>query len=569
MLWKNRRSGTRMKMIESLDEKQDRFSDFYLKLREKYMARNCHLIAPAHASEKKVQYSKSVNPVLSISEKHLKVIWYEKKFDQYEFKLSDGRKLVVDSFGNWNTGGGPDFKNVQIRIGNEIICGDVEIHLRSSDWVRHGHHLDSNYNRVILHVVLIHNSSDPTVTNQKGDAIPELELQAILSNKIETLLTGFEVEGYPYKSDALLGECAKIIGLPSHIGSEKFNLVQVLLKIAGDGRILLKGKQFNGLTQNMERSKLFGKNNEKKFIEQDEFIYSKIFEGLGYSQNKLSMNELSRRVPCSSLRDAVIGISDETRVLRIQSILFGAAGLLPDSLSELDEETKKTVGPLISEWKKFQTNFVPMKKSQWVFRGCRPNNFPARRLAGISYFLAQNVEKGLFQTCLDVVYEWKKVDTESKEKKYAKCLHQAQQIFCQPVEDYFEFHSDFGRKKFKRKVALIGKERSLAIWVNVFLPLLVRWCRENQDSDLERELYFFWQKIPSLTMNHVVRMMVHRFLGACPPSFVFNKEINQQGLLQIFQDFCDIKPTACTGCNFSQIVSIPLLEFSKMYSSNS
>ena len=47
------------------------------------------------------------------------------------------------------------------------------MHVRSSDWYRHKHHLDDNYNNVILHVVYI---NDKQVI-QNGVRLPTLELK--------------------------------------------------------------------------------------------------------------------------------------------------------------------------------------------------------------------------------------------------------------------------------------------------------------------------------------------------------------------------------------------------------
>lgn len=53
--------------------------------------------------------------------------------------------------------------------------GDVEFHIRSSDWVVHRHHSDPRYNNVILHVVLLCDDSAPT-TRQDGLHVPVCSL---------------------------------------------------------------------------------------------------------------------------------------------------------------------------------------------------------------------------------------------------------------------------------------------------------------------------------------------------------------------------------------------------------
>jgi hypothetical protein len=59
----------------------------------------------------------------------------------------------VSKSGQVNSGAGPDFFQAHIHIDNTLWVGNVEIHLRSSDWFAHKHEQDTNYDNVILHVV--------------------------------------------------------------------------------------------------------------------------------------------------------------------------------------------------------------------------------------------------------------------------------------------------------------------------------------------------------------------------------------------------------------------------------
>ena len=49
----------------------------------------------------------------------------------------------------------------------------MEIHVKSSDWNRHGHNKDEAYNNVILHVVAV---NDMPVSNANGDPVTTLEI---------------------------------------------------------------------------------------------------------------------------------------------------------------------------------------------------------------------------------------------------------------------------------------------------------------------------------------------------------------------------------------------------------
>jgi len=89
-----------------------------------------------------------------------------------EVVTDEGRRLKVIYPGRTNRDVGPDFRNAVIAMGeSEIVRGDVEIHIKSSDWYSHGHHHDPEYDHVILHVVLWHNCKSPTLV-QNGRSVP-------------------------------------------------------------------------------------------------------------------------------------------------------------------------------------------------------------------------------------------------------------------------------------------------------------------------------------------------------------------------------------------------------------
>lgn len=532
-----------------LQEDGNRFSDVYLQLRKKFMVQRYSPPKNEQLHEPEASYLKDKNPAPTLTEKHLRAVWYDGKFEHRNLKLVDGRKISIVSPGVWNSGEGPDFKDAELRIENQILRGDVEVHLRSSDWHQHGHSRDPKYNQVILHLVLFHNLRTESVQNREGKKVPQLELKDALSGSWETLAKTFEVEGYPYKSNALLGECGKAMGLPGRIHLEKYDAVQLLFRLAGDSRILLKGEPYQNLTKKSDL-----------FEQLDRLLYSKIVEGLGYSQNKAAMKELAGRVSYDFMKRSIQRTSGEMRTLRIQAILFGAAGLIPMLSSSFDDETTRFVSALSFEWNEISSGIEPMKKSQWLFRGLRPHNFPTRRLAGLSYFLAEHMEKGLFLTALEIVRNWEKPEKTHEAKIFSQRFEQVQKFLFQSGWGYFGVHANFGGNKFLHKVALIGEERSLTIWVNAILPFLVRWCRENKKDKLEEELYCFWKRIQTLSNNNISKMMLHRLLGSRGANFSVEKEQTQQGLIQLFQDFCDTKPTACIGCPFPRLVSLTIPE---------
>lgn len=112
-----------------------------------------------------------------MTEKLLQFIWQFPYFNRSQLHTVDGDAVTILYPGKLNPNQGPDFLDAKIRIGETVFAGSVELRLKTSDWMRHGHQQDANYQNVILHVVLQH---DQLFQNP----IPVVELQ----NRVSTLL---------------------------------------------------------------------------------------------------------------------------------------------------------------------------------------------------------------------------------------------------------------------------------------------------------------------------------------------------------------------------------------------
>ena len=126
-------------------------------------------------------------------ERLLHYIWKHRILPLRTLFTTDGREVEVLDPGLSNQDQGPDFFNAKVRIGGNVWAGNVEVHVRSSDWFRHGHESDPAYNNTILHVV---KHADGEVTTQDGHVPPQVELAVpgyVEENYHELCLT----EDYP------------------------------------------------------------------------------------------------------------------------------------------------------------------------------------------------------------------------------------------------------------------------------------------------------------------------------------------------------------------------------------
>lgn len=116
-----------------------------------------------------------------MKEDFLHYVWQFKKFDVLNIKTVQGENIIILNTGQYLQQAGPDFFNAQLTIGNQKWAGNVEIHLKSSDWYIHSHETDTAYENVILHVVWEH---DTEVFRQDNTEIPVLELKHYVAPEI-------------------------------------------------------------------------------------------------------------------------------------------------------------------------------------------------------------------------------------------------------------------------------------------------------------------------------------------------------------------------------------------------
>ena len=111
----------------------------------------------------------------------LHYIWMYGKFSIVKLRTTTNEPLHIIEYGNHNKHSGPDFQNARVEIDGQIWAGNVEIHIKSSDWYQHGHHKDPAYDNVILHVVW---EDDKTVYRASGEPIGTLILQDYVAKSL-------------------------------------------------------------------------------------------------------------------------------------------------------------------------------------------------------------------------------------------------------------------------------------------------------------------------------------------------------------------------------------------------
>lgn len=150
-----------------------------------------------------------------IKEQLVKCIWSEQLLKKNKLYTEDGLRIEVISPGQWNLEEGPDFKGSEMLLeGKGVVKGDVEIHVCSNDWIRHGHNKQKEYENVCLHVFMWNDRKNKFI-KIKNRSIPQLELYDYLEYKLDKLIEMIDIEDYPHTGGANAGPCQKRLSVIS------------------------------------------------------------------------------------------------------------------------------------------------------------------------------------------------------------------------------------------------------------------------------------------------------------------------------------------------------------------
>jgi hypothetical protein len=416
----------------------------------------------------------------------------------------------------------------------------VEIHVAASDWNRHGHADDPTYDRVLLHVVL-HNDLGEASVPQGGRRIPQLALARRLSSDLGEILESLDPDGYPRVGCGREGACCRSLrafGRDAH-------WVGRFLDIAGDERMLRKAERF---------AALIGKSTP------DDALYEALMEAMGYSANRRAFKLLARAVPLQTLRRLVPadgGFRDA--LLAVEALLFGAAGFLepaeptsePTPEAPADPESARYLESLRARWEAARPDFAgrTLDRTAWSLRRTRPANHPIRRIAGIAAFLAGNLHTGLCRAMLRAIEEIPAGGGEAR--RCAETLRHFRATLEGPQQDYWLRRTGFGPETLRRPTALIGAARTTELIVNVVIPFLLALPRGADRARVEQRLHNVYCSLRPLSDNSITRYMKSRiFPAGLAAREVVRSMRRQQGLMQIFHDYCESDTTTCEACGF-------------------
>ncbi len=485
---------------------------------------------------------------VKIYEKFLYEIWKDQRFEN-ELITKDGDKINILDTGQQNTElGGPDFRNVRIKIGNITYNGDVEIDSSYSDWKNHGHNLNKRYNSVVLHAALNNDSGHSFVYTQEGRKVLSLPLGEFLEKDIRLKI-----------QDAIQSERKdRINKMPCiEINDElekqkKFDFVfelGILRFKRKRGRIVERLKELKYLRElNLKEPVIKYELNEdfykRKFTFDDfkeadlwkQLFYEQLFEALGYSNNKKEFLRLATYAELSFIKK----FSEQDDFLFfVESILFHVAGIIPDSDSFEDEETLEYVKKLKECWTVIKPHYDGeiLTTEDWHFYKHRPSNFPTLRIAGGAELIYRMIKEDLVAK---IINEFRKPDSKVTRDLRTNIIVKG--------KGYWKGYYNFGKQIRNRTKYFIGLSRADEIIVNVILPFASVYFEMFDKKELSK-------KVLNLYINYYQNCDNNLVQEVSSTLFLNNahkRSILYQGMIELFRTYCS--KSKCMECEIGKTV---------------
>ncbi|MBQ5856764.1 MAG: DUF2851 family protein [Bacteroidales bacterium] len=356
---------------------------------------------------------------------------WENRLLNLDLRTTSGDEISVISVGNRNFDSGADFINARIKIGGTLWAGQVEIHVRASDWFRHRHQYDDNYNNVILHVVYEY---DTDLLK-----IPTLEVK----DKFDiSLLLNYN----SFVNSRNWIPCGEFIG-----GVQNFTVVSWF------DRMLVEH-----LENECKELDFKLKNNHYDW---EQTFYHRLMRYFGLKVNNDSFEYLSRILPLNLL------LKHLDNELYVESMLFGCAGFLD---KDFDEEYPRL---LKREFKMLKSKFTlkVMPVSNWKFLRLRPPNFPTIRIAQLAKIIVKN--GNLFSKIRDSV-----------------SMDDIMNLFDVELDSYWDNHFQFDKVSNVDKKKTFGKTAIDSVFINAIIPMLFYYGKfHSLESYKERAMTFLEQ----------------------------------------------------------------------------
>ncbi|KAA6441507.1 DUF2851 family protein [Dyadobacter flavalbus] len=375
-----------------------------------------------------------------MNEDILSFIWRFQYFHAAGLKTDENAALSVIRTGYRNSHAGPDFSEACVMIDGIQWIGNIEIHIRSSDWYKHAHEKNKAYESVVLHVVW---ENDQPVIRQDGTLLPTLTMHGIVEQSVLDRYIRLQQQPEVIPCASMFPEVNPII--------KTAMLDSVLAK-----RLHKKSEEvYELLTENRN--------------DWEETAYQWIARHFGFKLNDDAFLNLVKNITGKIIRKSSIDI------LQTEALLFGCAGLIPEKSDDIYVKELQTEFRFLSA--KYNLTGKVMHSHEWKFARLRPAGFPTVRLAQLAQLFTR--KSSLFSQLIS-----------------ANTYAGLQSMFRLEQSVYWQEHYLFNKTAVS-KVPFIGKDAVDLLIINAAVPLLVAYSRQRQKPELMETVMHLLTGIPA------------------------------------------------------------------------
>ena len=389
----------------------------------------------------------------------LHYIWEHCLWAGFEQRTTEGKTVDILSVGEHNRDAGPDYSHARIKIDGREWIGNIEIHVCSSDWIKHHHHLDKAYDSVILHVV---RTADKPIYNSRGELVPQCELQ------------------YPSDKDYLTRLFESAQQMDSAIG--RIGCAEQLIH---DPNLLTEGWRRTLLRKRLECKRA----SIQRLLEitkgsWEHALYISLARNFGFHTNSLPFEQLAINTPLSYLQ------KHRNNLFQLTALLMGQAGLIANSQE-----------PIAKEYDFLRTKFglTPLDGSIWKHARMRPQNSPELRIQQFAQLLykSENLLSKILDTDdLKELYPLFEVDKMGKSSidillintvipyKYAYALHRNNPAQAEAAMRLME-RIPAENNTIIRQWRVLGQEIRNAADTQALLHLYQNYCQHHECINCE------------------------------------------------------------------------------------
>lgn len=370
-----------------------------------------------------------------MNEKLLQFIWRYKYFHFTDLQTINGEKLTVIDFGQYNEDQGPDFLEAKIKLEDTILVGNIELHVKASDWELHQHNRDAQYGNIVLHVVW---KNDKTIQTQYPFAT--LELQPYVSNIL--------LERYDY----LHQQPVRFVACQDYL--------PVLFELNW-----INWKERLGLERLKRKSIAILATLAQYKNDWASVFWEEIAAGFGIKINAESFRQIAKTIPVATIR------RQRTHLNVLEALLFGQAGLLNRDFEDIYPLQLKKEYQYQKQKHQLQASQVPV-----AFLRMHPRNFPTIRLAQLAMLL--HVSAHLFTKIVD-----------------ADSLDDVRQLLDVTASEYWDEHFVFEKISTPPSPKKLGNSMIDVILINSVIPVVFAYGTFHQYENVQEKAIHWLSQI--------------------------------------------------------------------------